>query len=387
LDDLNILIKAKLSTTKKEIEDQLKLLNDKITRAISVKIKIDPSGLSSVTAAINKVKQVAQQASNQKVDVFNRKTLEADGRQFFMSSSNIVERVKKEFKSLGTVDVNFLKNSQKDIIGFVANVTRANGVIEKLRFNMARIQSGNSMQRGYVFSSANLIDNNAGSNIQSALNKLQVYENKIAKLKASFTSPATGIKDTGNLSALNTQYDRILSTINQVRQSNTNLSNEQRRGIIQNISSLELQISRYRDLQRVMATTNTRTLSASDISLYQGNMANRLASLQVGRSTVFAQPEIQAQVNRLTADVARFGTVGGRSVRELNLQFAQLTTSVRTATNEMSRINGAADSFLTTLTKNFGKMLAWGMVEFTAVCSESDNVTTNYERGNSKEGH
>ena len=362
MDDLNILIKAKLSSTKKEIEDQIVSLNAKITKAISVKLKIDASGLNSVTTAINKVKQTAQQASNQKIDVFNRKQLEADGRQFFMSSSNIVERVKKEFKSLGTVDVNFLKNSQKDIIGFTANVTKANGVVEKLKFNIARIQSGNSVQRGYVFSGANLIDNNAGSNIQSALNKLQVYENKIAKLRAGFTSPVTGIKDAENLSALTAQYNRIKSTIDQVRASNTSLSNEQRRGIIQNISNLELQISRYRDLQRVMATTNTRTLSANDISLYQGNMANRLASLQVGKETIFARPEIQAQVARLTADVARFGTVGGRSVRELNLQFAQLTTSVRSATAEITRINGAADSFLTTLSKNFVKMMAWGLV-------------------------
>jgi len=233
-----------------------------------------------------------------------------------------------------------------------------------LKFNMARIQSGNSMQRGYVFSGANLIDNNAGSNIQSALNKLQVYENKIAKLRAGYMSPTTGIKDTNSLTLLSTQYNKIQASIDKVRASNTNLSNEQRRGIIQNISNLEMQIARYRDLQRAMTSTSTRTLGANDVSLYQANMANRLASLQVGRETVFARPEIQAQMNRLTADVARLGTVGGRSIRELNLQFAQLTTSVRSATNEITRINGAADSFLTTLSKNFVKMMAWGMVEF-----------------------
>jgi hypothetical protein len=38
-----------------------------------------------------------------------------------------------------------------------------------------------------------------------------------------------------------------------------------------------------------------------------------------------------------------------------------------------------ADSFVTTITKDFGKMLAWGMVNYGfAVCSESDSVTTNY---------
>ena len=364
MDDLNILIKAKISTTKKEIESQISALNAKITKAISIKLKVDASGLATINGAINKVKKATQQVSNQKIEVFDRKKLEADGKQFFMSSSNIIERVKKQFKSLGTVDVNFLKNSKQDIIGFVANVTKANGVIEKLKFNMARIQSGNSMQRGYVFSGANLIDNNAGSNIQSALNKLQVYENKIAKLRAGFTSPTTGINDANNLAILTTQYNKIKASIDQVRASNTNLSNEQRRGIIQSISNLELQISRYRDLQRVMTSTNTRTLSANDISLYQGTMQNKLSSLQVGRETVFARPEIQTQMNRFTAELARVGTVGGRSIRELNLQFAQLTTSVRSATAEITRINGVADSFLTTLSKNFVKMMAWGMVEY-----------------------
>lgn len=102
--------------------------------------------------------------------------------------------------------------------------------------------------------------------------------------------------------------------------------------------------------------------SANDVALFQASMNNRLARLQIGRETVFARPEIQAEMNSLVSNVARFGTVGGRSVRELNLQFAQLTTSVRSATNEITRINGAADSFLTTLSKNFVKMMAWGLV-------------------------
>ena len=328
--------------------------------------KLNAKGIAStVSGYVSSGSQLSRTPIKQET-IFDRTKLEADGRQFFISSSNIIERVKREFKTLGDVDVNFLKNSKQEITGFIANVTRASGVIEKLKFDMARIQSGNSIQRGYVFSSENLIDRNAGTNIQSALNKLQLYENKIAKLRAGFTSPTSGIKDADNLATLTAKYDRIKLVIDQVRASNTNLSNEQRRGIIQNISNLELEISRYRDLQRIMATTttNTRSLSSNDIALFQGNMANRLASLQVGKDTVFARPEIQAQVTRLTAEVARFGTVGGRSARELNLQFAQLTTSVRSATNEITRINGAADSFLTTLSKNFVKMMAWGMVEY-----------------------
>jgi len=468
LDDLNILIKAKIDAATTNINKQIKDLQKQVTTDISVKLKVDAKDLTMINDTMEKIKKATSQSGSSKIKIFNeqylkdqgikykqgviktiedvekyikgafngkkfdlgsiitdssgniksfeasiksannqlekvkfnlaeisklnakgitsttsgyvasdsklsrtpikteqifdRTKLEAEGRQFFVSASNIIERVKKEFKSLGDVDVTFLKNSKQEITGFIANVTRASGVIEKLKFDMAKIASGNSIQRGYVFSGENLIDNNAGSNIQKALDKLQLYENKIAKLKSGFTSPATGIKDDGNLSALVAQYDKIKLQIDQTRNSSTNLSNEQRRGFVQSIANLELEIAKYRDLQRIIATTNTRTLSASDISLYQGNMANKLSSLQVGKDTVFARPEIQAEMTRLTDGVARFGTVGGKSARELNLQFAQLTTSVRSATNEITRINGAADSFLTTLSKNFGKMIAWGLV-------------------------
>jgi len=464
-DSLNILVKALISNTAADLNLQVDKLSEKITKAISVKLKIDPTSLTVINDIMDKIKKATRQTGTNKINIFNeadlkqqgikykqgvmktiedvekylrgafngkkfdlgaivkdssgsiqsfnaniksannqlekvkfnlaeisklsksgvvstnsgyvlsssqiskmavkpeqifnREKLEAEGRQFFISSSNIVERVKREFKSLGDVDVNFLKNSKQEIIGFIANVTKANGVIEKLKFNMGKIQSGNSIQRGYIFTGENLIDRNAGSNIQKTLDKLQLYENKINKLKSGFTSPVTGIKNAENLAILTAEYNKIKTVIDQVRASNINLSNEQRRNIIQNINSLEIEIAKYKDLQRIMTTTNTRTLSANDISLYQGNMSNRLANLQIGNETVFARPEIQAQMRSLTEEIARFGTVGGRSVREINLQFSQLSTSVRGARAEITRINSAADSVATTFMKDLGKLAIW----------------------------
>ena len=363
MDDLNILIKAKISSLPSEIDAQIKILNSKIKSAISVRLNIDASSIDVITKKVN---EAQKRITNMKGSQFINSTVE---NQAFNQISSRIREIRKNVDELAKVNIGTNAKGQmtsatltyynkelgqtiRETMGWSEAQKRVNGELTKIRtFGTKGFNYSDDMAK-------------AGANTQKALDKLQLYENKIAKLRTGFTSPVTGIKDTSNLSALTAQYDRIKSTIDQVRASNTSLSNEQRRGIIQNISNLELQISRYRDLQRVMATTNTRTLSASDISLYQGNMANRLASLQVGKETVFARPEIQAQVARLTADVARFGTVGGRSVRELNLQFAQLTTSVRSATAEITRINGAADSFLTTLSKNFVKMMAWGLVEF-----------------------
>ena len=208
---------------------------------------------------------------------------------------------------------------------------------------------------------------NASAN-QSSLNRLQTYENQIKRLQTGFTSPATGISDEGHLNNLNVKYEQIINTINQVRTAGTGLSNEQRRGIIQNISDLKLEIKQYQDLQRIMNTSDTKTLSPKDISLYQDTMKNKVSSLQVGKiDTVFARPEIVAETNRLTDSIARFGTVGGMSAREVNLQFAQLTTSVRSATNEISRINSAADSIVTTFGKDIFKLGLWSICLYLSI--------------------
>lgn len=567
MDDLNILIKAKLSSTKAEIETQIDTLNKKITKAISVKLKVDAKDLTIINDTMDKIKKATQQngskinifnekdlkeqgikykqgvmktiedvekylkgayngkkfdlgsimkdssgniksfeasiklANNQleKVkfnladiarvtatgipksnqgyvldssqvskiaikpeQIFNREKMEEEGRRFFFNSKNVIDKVKKEFQSLnGVTDVNILQNRDKNLklTSFIAEVKMANGLVEKLAFNMAKIQSGESVRSGFVFTGEKLVDKNAGANldalknkiqayinqlerlktgftspttgikdatnlntliskyeqikgvitqvqststslsseqrrgiiqniadlrlqitqykdlqnamksgntqgsIEKTLDKLQLYENKIAKLKAGFTSPATGIKDVDNLTALSTKYDQIKLVIDQVRSSSTILSNEQRRGIIQNISNLEIEIAKYKDLQRIMNTSSSgsKSLSPKDISLFQDTMSNRLAGLQVGKETVFARPEIIAQMNRLTESVARFGTVGGVSAKEVNLQFAQLTTSVRTATAEITRINGAADSVLTTFGKDIFKLGIWSL--------------------------
>ena len=190
---------------------------------------------------------------------------------------------------------------------------------------------------------------------------MQTFTNQLERMKAGFTSPSKGITDPQHLNNLISKYDQVKNTLKQVQQSSTSLSSEQRRGIVQNLADLRMQISQYKDLQRVMATTarNTSSLSAKDVSLFQDTMQNRLAGLQVGKDTVFARPEIIAQMNSLTQSIARFGTVGGMSAREVNLQFAQLTTSVRSATAEISRINSAADSVATTFGKDIFKLGIW----------------------------
>lgn len=359
MDDLNILIKAKIATTATEMDAQIKTLSSKITSAVSVKLNIDASNINVVTRKIDEVKKRIQ--TNMKGSQFINATVE---NQAFNQISSRIREIRKNVDELAKVNINTNSKGQmtsatltyynkelgqtiKETMGWSEAQKKVNGELTKIKtFGTKGFSYSDDMAK-------------AQSVTQKTLDKLQLYENKIAKLKTGFTSPATGIQDFNHLGTLISQYNRIKAVIDQTRTSSTNLSNEQRRGILQSISSLELEISKYRDLQRVMTTANANTLSAKDISLFQDTMKNRLAGLQVGKETVFAKPEIIAQVNRLTESISRFGTVGGLSAKEVNLQFAQLSTSVRSATSEISRINNAADSLGTTFVKDMFKLGIW----------------------------
>ncbi len=242
------------------------------------------------------------------------------------------------------------------------NRTTNKNLYDEQRYNQY-LELENQLKNKLTLTTSKLADadNKRNEKIrQQDLNKLQLYQNKIDKLEAKFTSPITGVKEQENLTALTNKYTQIKNSIDQARLAGTKLTDEQRRGILQNINSLEIEIKRYRDLERIMRTSNTRSLSQDDIALYQETMRNKLANLQVGRmDTVFRRPEIIAEIDRFNNSLIRVGTVGGESVRRVNLQFSQLSTSVRQASSEISRINSQADSLGTTFGKNIFKLGIW----------------------------
>jgi hypothetical protein len=131
-----------------------------------------------------------------------------------VSATGIVNRVKKEFSSMGDVDVNFLKNSKSQITGFVAEVKKADGVIEKFKFNVAKIKVGNSTQRGFVFDSGSLVDKNAGATLDQQLNKINEFQIKLSKLRYSALESTKGIKNEAAIADVTKQYDKIVNTLN-----------------------------------------------------------------------------------------------------------------------------------------------------------------------------
>ena len=225
---------------------------DKLAKNIKLNLRFDVDKQSvkdaekTVTETAKKISEKSK--SQNKIKVFDKEQLEAEGRQFFISATGIVNRVKNQFKDLGDVNVNFLKNAKNQIVGFEAEIKKLDGTIEKLRFDMAKIKVGDSTQKGFVFSGANLIDKNAGDVLQKNLNTLQKFETRLRSIRDSFTS-SRGVKDVTNLNILNKEYNSILSTIEKLRKSQSNLTEEQKRNIDKQINTLNSLYKAYRDIE------------------------------------------------------------------------------------------------------------------------------------------
>lgn len=226
---------------------------DKLAKNIKLNLRFDVDKQSvkdaekTVTETAKKISEKSK-SQNAKIKVFDKEQLESEGRQFFISATDIANRVKNQFKDLGDVNVNFLKNAKNQIVGFEAEIKKLDGTIEQLRFDMAKIKVGDSTKEGFVFSGANLIDKNIGDVLQRNLNTLQKFETRLRNIRDSFTS-SRGVKDVTNLNILNKEYNSILSTIEKLRKSQSNLTEEQKRNIDKQINTLNSLYKAYRDIE------------------------------------------------------------------------------------------------------------------------------------------
>lgn len=115
------------------------------------------------------------------------------------------------------------------------------------------------------------------------------------------------------------------------------------------------------NIQKTVSSSGSKIkiLDATEIDFYQRKMTDMLNKLKIGKDTVFTKSSIQNETSKFTEELSKVGTIGGKSTKELGLQFSKLSTSVRSASNEITKINKDADSFGTTFSKDILKLGIW----------------------------
>lgn len=173
---------------------------------------------------------------------FDIAKLESEGKRYFKATSTIIDDVKREFASLGTVDVtNVFKNQDGNIQSFTASVKKANGELENYRFKLAELNSDAGKFQGFVQTSSTLTDKTTGTGLQQTLNYLTNIETKLANITSAATVNTSKplLPGMTQFDDYNTRLQQVNARIQEIRNSTTVLSDEHKREINTMVADLK----------------------------------------------------------------------------------------------------------------------------------------------------
>lgn len=318
MNDLKILISAVLKTdTKKTINDQLQTLK---LKSLQVPISVNTTALKKLLKDLNVQFNAANKAaggsgSSPAVQIFDRDKLDKEGKKYFLSATNIISRIKKEYASAGDVNIIDFRNSKKEIIGFQVEVRKLTGEIEKLSFAKAQIDTGKSIQNGFVFTKSSDKDDLSGNSLQKKLDTLNRIENRLKDIRQKSFDLAKPLTEVAHVDELNKKYAAIDAEINKVRASGDAMSKAQQR----NIGNLIADAERYRkEMQRqeYPGTKLDPTSLSNNKSKYEADL---LTSEKRWKSQGVLVDSFKIKVEALKAELASVGSTDDLHKFEHNL--------------------------------------------------------------------
>lgn len=175
------LIKVGLDTAWIESHFQRQLQSILNKTELKTKVKVDTVSTSPKSPSVNS--KATLSPANDSI-VFDAKKLQkqldtgnAALQEFYYGSKNITKKMQADFEALGNYDISKRFDDKGKLESFTVSVNKANGEIEKYKYNIAKISTGKSTQAGWVFDSSSLKDTAKGNALIVKSNEL--YKEKI----------------------------------------------------------------------------------------------------------------------------------------------------------------------------------------------------------------
>lgn len=285
MDELQILVKAIVDDDSKQgMDTDLAKLARDLGNAHKIELKVGlddksvktvQSQLQAIAKKVSAAKSTGSGAAAQ-IKVFDSKQLKADGQMYFHGVKDIVSRAQKEFSKMGKVDVtNVFKDAKGNIQSFSANVTKADGVVEKFNFELAKIQHTSKAFKGFVQTNSVLADKSAGTELEKTLNFLNRIDNKIADITSKTLKNTSKplLTDMEQYKQYQVKLATVKSRIEEIKKANATLSTDHKREIASMIA----------DLQRYAGELQRSAYASTDLKA--ATFANKKAELQAALQT------------------------------------------------------------------------------------------------------
>lgn len=316
------------------------VLNQKITIS---NINIDRG--NAVKEAQKTGREMGQQISNQirnevnsviqKGNFTTEFTFPADKR------NNVAKVAQEEFKNI-TNGIVTIKEQMKQtdsgtfLDGFVVNIKKANGEVESLTYRLKDMldAQGKSTGKSFQYVGGSINNNGVIKQIDAISAKADSLQTKLDKLKSNYSdvNASRPIKDSNNISALSTQYDKVAQAIENVRNADNTTFSSMVSNAQREIIALESMVAQFRNAENVATQ-----MKSVDIPSGIAQAQERLGKLKAN-SNGFDQ--MTQTIRELDSAIANVGDKSSLDtfIDKLRVAETQLTR-VKAETKAISQIN------------------------------------------------
>ena len=320
INPIKILAELDITRSLNSIQAQLKTISNQ-TNTSTIKVNVDASNVKNTIKDINS--QVSNSNKSNKLQIFDSKQLEADGRKYFTKTTDIIDRVKKYYQGNGAikVDITSLETAKGQIQSFTAVVEDSQNVIKKFNYERAKINTGGS-KSNYGFVQSDLlssVDKNAGANLKSTLNFLTRIDEKIMSIQSKSTKQANPLKEgTVYYDNYNKKLSETVAKIEEIKSANKTLSIEQKNEINKMVTELQLYAKEQQKLAYPPMISSTSV---------EDNVKKAQASLttleQKWKNQGILTGEFKTQVANLRLELEKVGNTEGLNKYNTSLKLVQ----------------------------------------------------------------
>lgn len=316
------------------------------------KIKLDQSAIDSlrnqlskngidVNLVLSNVNQVQAQATKagqqigQKIQAGVDSVIQKGGFKKVFSSAigdlnNTGKEAEKYFQTLSkNVSIQEKLGKNNNLDSFVISLKNADGVAEQLRYTLKQVEDdkGNIADRWFEYTGGSINDNGVIKQfnaISTAADSLQI---KLNSLKANYSdlNASKAIKDSGHISSLNQQYEKVLQSILNLRNADDNTFASMQTNVKSEIAVLENMVQQFRNAE--YSATSLRTKDIGTIKIDENNnldafvqkmiqsghytdqLESKVSALKIELTNVFDSNSLTAYLNNLSNLQSEFKSV------------------------------------------------------------------------------
>lgn len=185
MDNLSIRIRTILDTNLKDINTQIQQLSTKIDK-LKVKVALDTTDLKNINQIMQDIKKLMS-VNGKQFKVFDGEQIKREGIKVY----GTIKQIEEEYKNLGRVTFpnKVFDPITKELTGLTVQVEKADGVVEKLKYNLINIQNGQNINKAFTLQGLSQADKTASiqekqlQETQRINLKIQQEDEKISKQK------------------------------------------------------------------------------------------------------------------------------------------------------------------------------------------------------------